>query len=138
MKLPVSDEAIDSFKKTTGTLLLGLGAISEIFLEPASQLGRAGSVAGMIGGILLGLGLMNARGKSAAALIEQAFGTTKPSEVQKEAIAVAQQVASLAPPPAGSASDNAITWPKQDRPEQRTSLPGDFPADRPPPPRSKP
>jgi hypothetical protein len=138
MKLPVSDESIDAAKKTIGGLLLFAAAAGELLLvDQTTTLARLATIAGWIGGGILGLGFMNARGKAATALLQMVFGTAKPSEVQQEAIAVAQQVASLAPPPmagdypqgrmsqplSGSAADNAITWPKQAPP---------------PPPRSKP
>jgi hypothetical protein len=99
MKLPVSDQALDSAKKTIGTLLIAAAAFAEIFVEPGSQLGRAGSIAGMIGGILLGLGLMNARGKSAAALLQQVFGTSNVNDVAADQVAQAARGASLPPRP---------------------------------------
>jgi hypothetical protein len=97
MQLPFKDETLDNAKKTIGTLLLGLAAVAEIFLDPASQLGRAGAVAGMIGGVLLGLGLMNARGKAASALLQQVFGTTKRDEIHPQTIETVARISARPP-----------------------------------------
>jgi hypothetical protein len=134
MQLPMSAEAIDNAKKTIGSVLLLAGGLGEIFLlEPTDPYAKAAKLCALVGAVLLGLGFHSARSKSALQLLEQTYGTTKPSEVQKEALAFAQQVASIAPP-GSAATDNSITWPKS----ERASLPERPAPNPPPPPRSKP
>jgi hypothetical protein len=135
MKLPVSDEAIDSAKKTVGIVLMLAAGLLETLAEFGvldTRFGALTTCAAVAGAWLAGFGMLGARGKSARQLLMQAFGTDKPSEVQTEALAFAQKVASIAPPESTPA-DNSITWPKSAEPsEPRKSF------EPPPPPRSKP
>ncbi len=141
MKLPVSDSALDTAKKTVGTLLVVAAGALEMLAEFGvinAKLGAITTLAAVAGAWLAGFGMLGARGKTARAIMVEVFGTDKPDQIQKEAIAVAQQVASsLAPPPPAGAADNAITWPKQSGPrsdDDKTPKDG-FVV---PPPRSKP
>ena len=96
MKPTVKAETLDAAKKTIGAVLLLAAVVIELWWP---QQGKAITACTMVGSLLLGLGLQSARGKALEGLLQQVFGTTKPSDVVPLQVALAARSASVPPSP---------------------------------------